>query len=481
MTSLTAVTFLVVLYGALSSRGYGLALALGGATPVGAAFVAGGTAVPTFYFVAIGAAVALAVGFLGRSRRFHRATAPPIPGLALLLAFTVWSALVTLVAPLLFDGLSVIAQGNVDARLAAGIVTSSNLAQLVYLVLGVCVVAYLARARCAGPELVGLAAGLATLLSFWAYLGTAFGLPFPTGFFDNSPTFVFIDTLPGGAPRVRGIFSEPAGLAMSTLVTVAYTASRAFQVRGLRRLGVLLVLVVAAYLGAVSTSATFVVAAAVLIVLAALAFAGRLLASRGALSATAVGGAALVMVAAATLLPLAVNWVQDVVSSKVGSSSYSDRSGADMESYRLLLDTFGFGVGLGSNRPSSFLATLVSTTGLVGTVLFVAAVVVMLRAGSRLPEYRPVAWALIAVLTVKMISGPDLSDSSGILFLSIGLLARAGLIQRQGRNRGVLGGSEETAGPQHAPTGPAPGSAVPPGPLSQGRGAPNVGVPRVSP
>ncbi|GGL62861.1 hypothetical protein GCM10011589_18850 [Modestobacter marinus] len=423
-------TLIIMLYGALSSHGYGRALALGGATPVGAALVAGGTAVPTFYFVAVGAGVALLAGFLDRSRQFHRSTARPVPGLAALVAFAAWSTLVTLVAPLLFDGLSVSASGGAEARLAAGIVTSSNLAQIVYLVLGLCVVVYLARAREAGPELIGLAAGLATLLSFWAYLGATFAVPFPTGLFDNSPTFVFIDTLPGGAPRVRGIFSEPAGLAMSSLVTVAYMASRVHQVAGLRRVGVIIMIALAAYLGAVSTSASFVVAAVALIVTSGVVFVVRVTLRRGSIGALTLVGTAITVMAATLLLPRLVGWVQRVVSSKVDSSSYDERSGADARSYGILLDTFGMGAGLGSNRPSSFLATLVSTTGLVGTALFIAAVVTVLRAGSKVPEYRPVAWALISVLIVKVISGPDLSDSSGILWMSIGLLARASLRDR---------------------------------------------------
>src|SRR5690349_18476456 len=69
ITGLTLVTLAVVAYGVVNRGGYARALALGGATPVGAAAVAGGVAVPTFYAVAVGAAIGLALRLLEEARR----------------------------------------------------------------------------------------------------------------------------------------------------------------------------------------------------------------------------------------------------------------------------------------------------------------------------------------------------------------------------------------------------------------------------
>jgi hypothetical protein len=85
-------------------------------------------------------------------------------------------------------------------------------------------------------------------------------------------------------------------------------------------------------------------------------------------------------------------------------------------------------VGLGSARASSFVPTLLSATGLVGALLFVAAVATLLYRGSAVPEYRPVVWALVTVIVVKIAAGPDLSDSSGIVWIALGLLSRAALM-----------------------------------------------------
>ncbi|WP_432495902.1 hypothetical protein [Kineococcus gypseus] len=423
---MTLVTAVVVLFGVLNARGYGLALALGGATPIGAAAVAGAVAVPTFYAVAIGAAAGVALRVLQRARWAPGAVVAPVPGVRPLVLLCVVAVLVTLLAPMLFDGLPVLSPAGGDVRLAAGVLTKSNIAQITYLVLSVCVVVFLARSRWAGPQVVGTAALLATLLSLWAWAG-GYGMPYPRGVFDNSPGFTIQETLPGGLPRVRGIFSEPAGLAGSSLITVAYAASRSLAVGGLHRLGLLLVAGVALFLGAISTSATFFVAGAALAVIAVAAGAARFLLRRGPLSGAAVALVCAATIAALWVLPWLTNLVGAVVDDKVDSASYTERSGADDYSFGLVVDTFGLGVGVGSNRASSFAASLLSTVGVLGTALLVAAVWVLVRETAHVRAVRPVTWALVALLLTKVVSGPDLADTNGILWMGLGVLAHAAL------------------------------------------------------
>ena len=137
---------------------------------------------------AIGAAVGLFARLVHRTSRFTRTDDPPVPGVLPLVLLVPWAFLVTLLAPMIFDGLAVLNPTGADRRLAAGVVTHSNIAQNAYLFLGVCVVVFLSRSRHTGAQLIGTAAGLATLLSFWSYLHR-FGVPFPEGIFDNSPFF----------------------------------------------------------------------------------------------------------------------------------------------------------------------------------------------------------------------------------------------------------------------------------------------------
>ena len=431
MTTLTLVALAVVAWGLWKPHRYATALALGGATPAGAALVAGSTAVPTFYFVALGALLLLAVQLVHRSHQRRRLEEAATPGMTPLLLLALWAVVVTVAAPLLFDGMTVYASGGVPNELRAGQLTSSNQAQLVYLVLSVAVVQLLARGAGARVEVVGLAAGATVLLSAWAVLGRELGVPFPFGFFDNSPAFAYIDGAPGGAVRYRGIFSEPAGLAVACLVAVAYCTARLPHVRGARRVGVLVLLAVAAVLGAASTSTTFVVAAAALVMLAVVVWLVEVVLARRALTLPGVAGAAAAVAALPFVLPLVVQVLADQVGAKVGTSSFRDRSGADSDSYRILFDTFGFGVGLGSNRPSSFLAGMLSTVGLIGTVLFAAVVLVLLARTWTLRDQRPVVWALLAALITKLVSGPDLNDTSGLLWLCLGVLAHAAARRQQ--------------------------------------------------
>jgi hypothetical protein len=56
--------------------------------------------------------------------------------------------------------------------------------------------------------------------------------------------------------------------------------------------------------------------------------------------------------------------------SKGDSGSFVNRSAADLYALQLLAQTHGVGVGMGSNRPSSMLASLFSTVGIAGVFAF---------------------------------------------------------------------------------------------------------------
>jgi hypothetical protein len=429
VTTLTFATVAVVLYGILGRRGYGRALALGGSTVAGAAVVVGTIAVPTFYAVAIGAAVAVALRVLHRRPGSLPAGEPLPPGVPLLLLFLGWSVFVTLMAPQLFDGLPLLLPTGPGAHLTAGVLTSSNLAQTTYLVLGIAVVLFLARTSRAGPEVIGLAVGLTVMLSFWRYLHQQVGIPFPEGVFDNSPFFAYIETAPGGVERFRGILSEPSALAASCLICAAYMLSRAQRVTGWRRVGTVTVAVVAGYLGTISTSASFVVAAAVVLLIAAATFVVSFLMRRVSVSALVSLGTCVFVVVGIWVLPIVADFVESVVND-------------------IFLDTFGFGVGLGSNRASSWFPGVLSTTGIVGALLLTAAIVTLIRRSAGVPEYRPVVWALVTTIVLKLVAGPDLSDPSGVFWMSLGLLARAALLAEARR---IGGDSPDSVTPPALP------------------------------
>jgi hypothetical protein len=296
--------------------------------------------------------------------------------------------------------------------------------------------------------------GLVTVLSFWSYLHR-FGVPFPADLFDNSPTFPHIQTAPGGEERFRGILSEPSFLGGTSLVTIAYMLARMPQVSVIRRAGTLAVAGMAVFLGFVSTSTTFLVAGVVLAIIAALTFLSRFVLRRGPLGTLGMTSLCAGAVAAVWWLPAWANQVGAALSDKVTSESYSQRSGADAYSYHLAFETLGFGTGLGSNRASSFVASMLSTVGVVGVVLLVVAVWILIRAAYPVPAARPAVWALLALLVAKVIAGPDLGDTTGVLWMSLGVMAHAALgVRRSARTRALVlraappptGGGRVTAG-----------------------------------
>lgn len=434
MTTLTITTVLIVIYGITSQHGYPRALALGAATPVGAAAALSPVLpVPTFYAVSLGCCAAIALQLLGRgpAPALERRRLPP--GAPLLIVFVCWSIFVTLVAPALFSGMMVLTPAGLKSSLQVGVLSGTNVSQTIYLILAVCLVVFLARDDRACPEIIGLAAGAVIVLSLWRYFHKYGGAPFPENFFDNSPGFAFVETAPGGAQRFRGILSEPSGLAVACLVAISYMIPRAIQVRGWRRAGCVFITVASLYMGIISTSGTFVIASGILAVIALLTFLFGFLIRRTRLGALASITACLLVIVSLWLLPIIADYFTETINDKVGSDSYSDRGNADAVGYNIFVDTFGMGAGVGATRAASFLPGLLSASGLVGAVLFAAMLLKLFMGAAPLREYHPVMWALVAALIVKVIAGGDLSDTSGIFWMCVALLSRATLQAEQAR------------------------------------------------
>ncbi|WP_180357984.1 hypothetical protein [Streptomyces sp. NP160] len=458
MTTLTLTTALLVTLGALTRLGWPRALSLAGATAAGIAFaLSDRIVVPTFYAAAI-AAVALTVAGAAQRHGFRRHDAP-VPGMTPLLLFGLWTTMITALGGIVFAGTPVLdATGQQTPLGAAGLLTTSNIAQLTYLWIGVAVFAIVARSPATGNSAVGLGLAVAMALNVWALLHRDAGLPFPEGFFDNSPAFRFIDSAEGGVVRFRGIMPEPSAVAGIAIPALVFAVASLPRSTGWKRLGALALAGAALWIGLASTSTSFIVSGVVMLVVAVLVGLLGLTVRRVHLQSTtwlaiAAVGAALVFV-----LPQLMDLLTQTLSDKLGSSSYEDRSGADTFSFALAAQTLGIGVGLGSNRPSSLLAALVSQTGVLGLVLFVAFVVAVVRPALRIPSVRPVLWVAVAMFLGKVYNGPDLSDSTGLLWLVTGTLAAA--VLRDGRLQ-VREGEVVRALQPMVPVGPPPPKRLP--------------------
>jgi hypothetical protein len=118
------------------------------------------------------------------------------------------------------------------------------------------------------------------------------------------------------------------------------------------------------------------------------------------------------------------------------SSSFEQRTGADLMAIDIALDTGGIGIGLGSHKPNNLVMTLLSNTGIFGIFVFVLFCGGTLRprrvgsgegSGLSVEKVRPLRWFVIGLLAVHSIGNPNLSAVIlwvGFAFV-IGLIAAA--------------------------------------------------------
>lgn len=96
-----------------------------------------------------------------------------------------------------------------------------------------------------------------------------------------------------------------------------------------------------------------------------------------------------------------------VTVSKGESGSFINRTASDLYSLGLLFQTYGIGVGLGSNRTSSFLSTSLSNVGILGTLAFVIFCFKLIA--NLTDEYVWLKWALFAFFMNMAIGIADMT------------------------------------------------------------------------
>jgi hypothetical protein len=179
--------------------------------------------------------------------------------------------------------------------------------------------------------------------------------------------------------------------------------------------------IMAAANGIASASATFITSGLVQLVLVVVVGGAAFVYRRASIRPVLISAGLASLAALVFFVPRIADFVDAVVSEKVGSSSYSYRSEADLFSIRLMLQTWGFGVGLGSNRPSSLVASALSRIGMPGTIAFFGMIMVIIRRSWPSEAYRPTAWALASAVVVRLISGPGLLEP--FMAICLGVLA----------------------------------------------------------
>ncbi len=111
---------------------------------------------------------------------------------------------------------------------------------------------------------------------------------------------------------------------------------------------------------------------------------------------------------------------------KSESGSFKDRITADMHAIKLFIDTYGLGVGLGSNRPSSLLPYLLSQIGFIGTIiffLFIYNIIKFSYNSLKNSNYFEYFFLLLSELLSQLIAYPDITNPTLWQFIYIVLIA----------------------------------------------------------
>jgi hypothetical protein len=98
---------------------------------------------------------------------------------------------------------------------------------------------------------------------------------------------------------------------------------------------------------------------------------------------------------------------------KSSSNSFLYRMSADIYSFMIFIKSYGLGVGIGSTRPSSLLPYLLSTVGIIGTILFFLFIVYFLifsYKNLKNTPYYHYFFLVPGVLITQLVAYPDITN-----------------------------------------------------------------------
>jgi len=285
---------------------------------------------------------------------------------------------------------------------------------------------------------------MVVFISLWQFAGNTVGIWFPTNFFLSNPGWALLTgESVGSFIRITGPFSEPSALASYLCGTVG--GSGWLILNGHDGILPRITLAAAAFTVLLSTSTTGYVA--LLLMAGMLAVYAALMGSAAlrrrviiGFTATAVFGVACIVTVPVVAPGVAktVATITNATLNKQSSSSYNDRTGTDKDSVHEALESYGLGVGWGSNRSSSLIPGLLAGVGAVGVAAllwFAIAISLHVRLAHRLAvsdEPRRImhgcVGAILGTLTAAAISDPTITSPDFFLLLAL-LIATAARVR----------------------------------------------------
>lgn len=359
---------------------------------------------------------------LRRARRARGAQALSLTGSTLaLLFFGAYALLITAVGPALFEGVGVITpRGGLDSQIdnfTPLTYTTSNVAQTAYVTVGVLLVMYLITEPPRSIRVIEAAIVTGFALTLFKHF-----LPdsWPQEWFDSNPSYYYHWIFDGA--RERGPFAEPSLMGMFLGMSLAYLVASFWRASLVTRVFYSALIGIGVYLYSVSYTGTALLALGSVAGAAVLYGLWRIIRyGTKQVRIYFASAFALITLIVFVFWNVVSKYTLDIVVEKLGSDSFANRNASNVNSFRVLLDSFGLGVGLGSDRPSSLFFVLLSCVGIVGTLLFMRATAGYLAYGLRTPSVSPIAWAFMAQLIAQLVAKPDISMPG--LWLLMGVLA----------------------------------------------------------
>jgi hypothetical protein len=352
-----------------------------------------------------------------------------------------WAVVSAFLLPKLFAGVGVnTPRGGMDSPYTVPLVwTMSNAAQAGYVFLNFIFflfVIWRSRGESEFRQLVQAfmgAGAVAATIGAYQFIAHCFGLPYPADFFNSNLAWrQLIGQQVAGVWRMSGTFSEPSAAGAFFAVWTTFFLLLATGVRSAKMWQWTMLLGGAAMLLLTASTTGYLTGAVVLALLGAWEL-------RRAIVLRTVNIKALVcLIVIAGLLLCAALLFDDfgrllskLFFEKTASASGRDRMTTIREAFTITLQTWGMGVGLGSNRPSGMLFYLLSNIGVPGLLVFgylLFATFASLGEAFRLAAPKPAggflmgaAWAFLAALLAMLAAGGDMV--SPLLWVTWALLA----------------------------------------------------------
>ena len=375
-----------------------------------------------FYLTEVFITLRLAMLVLTSAKLLPRQENPVRAIVVLLFAFWLWSVPSAFIMPHLFAGTLVsVPRNGGDAEFAPLLWSLSNLVQAGYLTLNVCTVVYalhMVRTQRQTEQLIKAlywATFIVVFIGFVQFLADRGSWDFPYETFNSNPGYAkgFEEDI-GSIHRFNSTFVEPS-YAGSYLAAVTCGLLAGF-LTGRRGVGWFLALfgVTAMLILTTSTTGFAALAMGVGVLLVYFNPFGE---HKDGRKSSALGWVAILAVfgVVGCVLLLTPDLLEAVLTSTVEkgeTQSFWFRLANEFHSIEVLIETYGLGVGLGSNRSSGLIPTILSSVGIIGAALFAG---ILYKISKLFPgrsarsSLQMGFWALLTMIISEIVAVPDIS------------------------------------------------------------------------